>query len=428
MSLLKSKTKITRAYAGYYRNVEILKTSASGGISSYFSTKTIEDGGIVYGATYSTDYYYAHYLRVDNIADIDRLKGSKYCYVRKIIYINGTAKSVFEMAAEDIIHGKKVLFIGLSCDIAALIHYLRAQDVLFEELLQTIELLCAGVTEELVQREYVRYIEYIHKSKVIDFTVRNKKDGWNPIYMRAILENGKEHIIPFYESVYGKAFMYYKRRACYECKLKALNRYADLTIGDYRGCEEWMPEYNEEGTSIIYVQSDKGQRMMESVDSTIFKIIETDIEFALRHSPRYFSPTPLNQDWDRINSNVNSLYGLFRSFRNSREASRQFIEEYKNKKNIVLWGAGDCYHKLGHYVLEFTDALCVVDEDANKWSHSTEYGLPCVSPDEIRGKDVIVIIMIEYGDAVSQVINKLISINIKLFIHVRDWIAAYETL
>ena len=427
MTLLKTKTNIIRTYAGYYREDQALKSSSSGGVATYIAKVIVGDGGVVYGATYADDFYSAHYLRVSNIKDIDRLKGSKYCFVRKVILKNGQEKSVYEAVAEDVTEGRKILFIGLSCDIAALLHYLESKSIPeFREMIFTIELLCMGVTEEIVQREYVRYIESLHKSKVKSFTVRSKRDGWNPIYINAKFENEEEHVMPFYESTYGLAFMFYKRRACYKCELKGKHRYADLTIGDYRGCEEWMPEFNRDGVSIIFVQTENGQKMIDGIDFKIFKIMETDTEYACRHSPRYFSALPENPEWEEINRSINSVSGLFGTFR-----KRNYLFEYGESfvgKDIVLWGAGDCFHKLGHYVMEFTDVSFVVDENPDIWSQYTEYGIKCMSPEHIRGKDVFVIIMIEAGNFVCQVINRLINMNIYSFAHVRDWIEFNERI
>ena len=143
MALLKDNTNVKRTYAGYYGEAEALKSSSSGGIASYFAKSVIDEGGIVYGATYAEDFYSAHYLRVSNFKDIDRLKGSKYCFVRKVLFENGEEKSLYEEVAGDIAEGRKTLFIGLSCDIAALAHYLDSKLLpKFREKIYTIELLC----------------------------------------------------------------------------------------------------------------------------------------------------------------------------------------------------------------------------------------------------------------------------------------------
>ena len=90
------QTNIIATYAGYYRDEIALKASSSGGVVSAISEIILRKGGIVYGATYSEDFYSAHYLRVEECSALTKLKGSKYVYVKKQVYLDGEWKSVYE--------------------------------------------------------------------------------------------------------------------------------------------------------------------------------------------------------------------------------------------------------------------------------------------------------------------------------------------
>ena len=413
-------TNIIAAYAGYYKNEELLLHSSSGGVATELSEIIINHDGVVYGATYSDDFYSAHYLRVVHTPELSKLKGSKYVFVQKKTLYDGEWKSVYEAVCRDILAGRTVLFVGLGCDVATLKQYCKKRNVV-EDYLYTIELLCDGVTNENVHEDYLKEIEKLHNSKVVDFTVRSKKDGWVPIYIYAKFQNEDEHTMPFYNTAYGYAFTFYKKHGCYSCRFKKNNHFADLTIGDFWGCEVGMKEYNRNGVSIIYVQTKKGMRLIEKIDRDRFRLIETDAEYALKHNPRYISSHPVNNQWEQIDDEIKSrgLFGAYRMF-----SGKYYSKRMKNNENkeIVLWGTGDCFHRLAPCVIERGNVICAVDSNSHKWETNTEYGIACKSPDYISGKDVLVLIMVENAASVCEIANALLDMDIISFDHIENWI------
>ncbi|MBE5831474.1 MAG: hypothetical protein E7306_07020 [Butyrivibrio sp.] len=415
------QTNISVAYAGFYKDNNLLLQSSSGGVATELSSAILNDGGIVYGAIYADDYYSCHYMRVTRQADLDRLKGSKYVYVEKKVIYENEFISVFEAVQKDIENSKKVLFIGLSCDVAALMKWFEGKNI-NPESLYTIELLCDGVTCECVHQDYIKKLETVHNSKVVSFTVRNKRDGWTPLYIMAEFDNGETHVVPFYNSVYGYAFLHYKKKACYGCQFKQKNRFADLTIGDFWGCEEGMKEYNRNGVSIIYVQTEKGQEMLESIKNDSFVIMETDAEFALRHSPRYFNAHSFNKNWEELDNDISAI-GLHQAVRKRMVCNPSERAAWNPNMNIILWGTGNCFHKLAPVVIENSNVMFAVDTDPQKWGSLTEYGILCKSPEEILKLDnVFVIIMIENASIVCQVIQTILDMNVRYFDQVNNWI------
>ena len=51
--------------------------------------------------------------------------------------------------------------------------------------------MCGGTTYKSVMEQYITGLENRYKSRVINFSVRYKKYGWAPIYLRAEFENKK---------------------------------------------------------------------------------------------------------------------------------------------------------------------------------------------------------------------------------------------
>ncbi len=408
-----SLSNVLSTYAGFMSDkTELLKVS-SGGIATILSYNIIDRGGVVYGATYSTDFYSAHYFRAKDRFDLAGLKGSKYCYVKKLIEKNGEWISVFDAVCDDLNDEKEVMFVGLGCDVAALKRYCLKKNISQDKLL-IVELLCDGVTYEIVHNEYIKYIETLHRSKLVDFTVRCKRDGWVPIYICAKFQNGDEHIVPFYETPYGFCFAHYKKQVCYSCEFRGKNHYGDLIIGDYRGCEPGMPEYNKDGVSIIYVLTDKGEDYIQNITYSDFKIIETDSEFALRHTPSFFFPHQKNINWNRVKEVIKEkgIFGVMPDYYGLKDNEYPMIIK---QKEIVMYGAGSCFHRLAPYVLEYINISCVVDKNSEKWNRITECGIVCRNPDYIRNKNVFVIIMTEDAAITCQIINTLLKMNVRYF-------------
>ena len=75
-------TKVTlrypqKCYAATVQSDDELASCASGGIATELSRYIIEKGGVVYGCT-GQDIRNVHHIRVDNVEELEYLKGSKY--------------------------------------------------------------------------------------------------------------------------------------------------------------------------------------------------------------------------------------------------------------------------------------------------------------------------------------------------------------
>lgn len=409
-----------KAYAGYFNENKKVKMSSSGGAATAVSEAIIKRGGIVYGAVYAADCYSAEYARAENEKELERFKGSKYVAVNKYISENGRKIPVYKDALEKLGQGRIVLFIGLGCDIAALKQLVKRYEIDTKNL-YTIELLCDGVTNANVHEDYVKSIEKLHNSKVISFTVRYKKEGWVPLYIQAEFENGQEHIRPFYNSEYGYAFSNYKRKACYECPIKGEKHAADLMVADYWGCKPGMKMYHKDGVSLLFVQTEKGAELLDMVNPETFFFCEVETEYALYHSPRYYGCHPKNPNWEEFDRVIKTI-GL-------REAVRRCSGVYEPKrlaekeiKEIVVWGTGDCFRKHISDVRYAYPVRCAVDSDEGKWGKEIAPGIVCVSPETLKEKDdILVLVMVENAGAAFQIANRLMDMGITDFDHIHNW-------
>lgn len=255
-------------YGGYVEKKEELLRSTSGGIATALAERMIEKGGYVAGVAYSEDYYSAEYILINNKSDLDKLRGSKYIDTNKNkIYFD--IKKLLEQ-------GEQVLFIGLPCAVAALYGFIGNRP----ENLLTCELICHGPTSQRVHKEYISHLENKYQSKVVDFTVRYKKNHWIPSYLYARFSNGEEFIKPFYETEYGFAFSILVRESCYNCKFKGNNRQGDIMVGDYWGASERDVYWNKYGVSVIFAETSKGNDFIQHVPN--IKLFKTSFQKAVR--------------------------------------------------------------------------------------------------------------------------------------------------
>lgn len=405
-----------QAYAGYFLGEDKLKQSSSGGAATAVSEAVIRKGGVVFGVRYSSDFLDAEYGRADSILDLHSFKGSKYISVKKRIMWDGKYVSVFSAVEEDLISEKIVLFIGSGCCLFALQKYLKQKKVSFAKLYM-IEHICDGVTDDLVHREFVSCLKNRFHSKVTQFNVRYKKNGWVPPYIFAKFENGELYERQFSLSDYGYAFSNYKLKKCYHCSFKGAYHPGDLVVGDYWGCCQGMEEYNPNGVSLMIVQSEKGKDLLDFIDTDDFSIKKTDARYALYHNKKYFiSHEPFGK-WALFDDTIKKS-GL----RNAVCCCEARDWDGK-RRHVIMWGAGQCFYRYCSVVQELCHVSQVVDSDKGKWGKEPACGITCISPNDLeRQKDVFVIIMLDNVQTAFRITAELVRMGIFHFDIVHNWI------
>lgn len=284
-----------KVYSGYFLEKEKLSISSSGGAATAISEQIIQKGGVVFGVTYTDDFKKATYACADMLEELEKFKSSKYISTEKKMHIYGEWVPVFSAVEKRLLKNQTVLFIGLGCDVGALLKFLAKKQVNCKNL-YTVDLICHGPTYSQVQEDFLNGLEKKYTSKVVAFSVRYKKEGWKPPYIYVEFANGKVYEERLYESEFGYAFKTYSRRQCYECKFKGNNHVADLTLGDYWGCTEGMTGYNSLGVSIIFARTQKGEDMVSHLQTKEdFVVCPADIELALKHNITFYQCREMNK-------------------------------------------------------------------------------------------------------------------------------------
>lgn len=279
------ESRVTKAIAAINKIEEIRLKSSSGGMFTLIAELIINQGGIVFGAAFSDDFKSVHHISVDNIDDLDKLRGSKYVQSR----IGNTYKQVKEYLES----GRKVLFTGTPCQIGGLYSYLKKP----YSNLYTQDIICHGVPSPMVWEKYVeeREKEYSAKTKQIYF--RNKKSGWKSYSISFNFVNNKEYMKVHREDSFMRAFLsdVCLRQSCSNCSFKNITRQSDLTLADFWGIQNVLPEMDDDkGTSIVLVHSEKGCELLEQIEQLVITK-PVDIDCVIKYNPSVATSVSPNQ-------------------------------------------------------------------------------------------------------------------------------------
>lgn len=258
------------AYMAINKEKEELKNSASGGMYYILAKYVIEKKGVVFGVEYGENLKVRHNY-YETLEECKKFQGSKY--VRSEI---GTS---YEKVKEFLNQDRYVLFTGTPCQCNALKTYLKKD---YEKLILC-DIICHANPSQKVFDKYVREIENIHKSKVIDIKFRDKVNGWKSSMPTIYFENH----LPIKDQTFYRAFAseLFNRPSCHECEFATSKRVTDFTIGDFWGISNILPDVKNDdtGISLLTVNSEKGKKIFEKVNSNM-QTIEVDKELAFSYN------------------------------------------------------------------------------------------------------------------------------------------------
>lgn len=245
--------------------------SSSGGVFTALASKVIADGGVVAGAAFDGRCE-VHHEFVSSVEELGRLRGSKY--------VQSRTENTFRQTAQYLKEGRPVLFSGTPCQIKALRLFLGRE----YPLLYTVETVCHGVPGPGVWRAYLSDVlgksmaSVRHQSSVLTLDgglkvcFRDKSSGWKDYHV-VIGSSGGENILDerHAKNRYMRLFLsdIALRPSCYACRAKNGRSGSDISIADYWGADRLMPEfYDDKGTSLVIINSEKGKRLFLSAASS----------------------------------------------------------------------------------------------------------------------------------------------------------------
>lgn len=261
-------------YQGWAENT-VRSQSSSGGFATKLSEAFLKAGGQICSCTYADG---AFTFRIhDGAETLRESQGSKY--------VKSNPRSAYKEVKELLQQGKKVLYIALPCQVAAMKAVVGAR---YEEKLYTADLICHGspspkVLEMFLMEQNIR----LRDVKTISF--RNKTNF-------GIQADGRElgaGVPDKYTTAFMEGLCFTEN--CYACRYARLERVSDITLGDSWGSE--METESKQGISLLLCMTRKGLELAESIQ-TLLKPV--DLEKATASNQQLIHPSKKPKAYQRF--------------------------------------------------------------------------------------------------------------------------------
>lgn len=277
----REQESIPATYAAINKDEAVRADSSSGGMFHLFAEQIFSEDGIVFGAGFDADWEVCH-QSVERVEDLGRLRVSKYLQSR--------IEMTFQQVVEHLRQGRKVLFAGTPCQCAALRRFVGKRD----ENLILVDFICHGVPSPKIWRKYLAL--RANKKEIQGISFRNKNLSWERFLLAISYGNANKYLAADLNTdLYLQGFLQnlYLRPSCHNCHFCKKNRPSDITLADFWGVQEESPDmYDGKGTSLIFIQSQKGKALFQQVQDRA-RIKEQDFAKAIRHNPSMIqSSTP----------------------------------------------------------------------------------------------------------------------------------------
>lgn len=101
---------------------------------------------------------------------------------------------------------------------------------------------------------------------------------------------------------------------------------------------------------------------------------------------------------------------------------KDFVNTIAKGKELVLFGAGNCFNKNIAEILKYKQVKYVVDNNNELWGKEVFRGIYCISPNEIIIKEnLYVLIMIEDRSMAKKIIEQLANMGVTDCDHIGNW-------
>lgn len=269
-------SKNPQTLAAFAKDESIRLQSSSGGIFSILAERILENGGVVIGVAQITPTHFGHIV-VENKEDLEKLRGSKY--------VQADANFIYKEVRSLLKSGRKILFSGTPCQVAAL--YAVLGNAATSVNLFTVDIVCHGTPSVKVFEKYIKELEKEESAIVATSRFRDKRKVWNGYMLQHCFKSGKSVSEHYNQSKYMRLFLsrICQNLSCDDCHYRKLPRVADITLGDYWGVSKYHPEMDDDkGTSVVLLNTEHGKALFESVAGKVAQC-DSKVEYAIAGNP-----------------------------------------------------------------------------------------------------------------------------------------------
>ena len=227
-------------FQGWTTDEKLRAKSSSGGLASAIALQFVEDGGCCISCTFSEGTF--QFSKAETKEEALGFLGSKY--------VKSNPYAAYRLIKEELAKQRKVLFIGLPCQVAGIRRYIGDTKNLY-----TIDLICHGSPSVKLLDLFLKENK-IDISDINEISFREKTSYKTSVNGKEISKNGNRDL---YMRFFLKKLIYTDN--CYSCRYSTLDRCSDLTLGDSWGSELVSDEIKK-GISLILCQTEKGESLL----------------------------------------------------------------------------------------------------------------------------------------------------------------------
>jgi len=281
-----AKTLEREAWAGVHHEPDVLTQSASGG--AFPAVVKAWKPDVVCGVRWDG------FCAVNDLAyDEDGVRAFS-----KSKYILSDTNGVYQRTAEEVKKGKRVLFSGTPCQVAACRNIVGDHENLL-----LIDIVCHGAPSQMLLEKHLEELEKSSGKKIISWTFRDKTPVRGRISTRSArvdFDDGSWRHFEIREDAYLQ--LYYARVAyresCGRCPFAKPERVSDLTVCDAHHIEELYPDWSiETGASTILFHTEKGMSLLPDIRD-LMDLREIEYDWAVEHNEQLARPTTIHPGTD----------------------------------------------------------------------------------------------------------------------------------
>ncbi len=257
-----------------WSNKDLRKKSSSGGVASAMIESFIREGGYVASCLFKEGEFI--FDITNDIEEAKKFAGSKY--------VKSNPMDIYNKIYIKLKEEKKVLFIGLPCQVAAIKNFVKTEANLY-----TVDLICHGSPSPQIFNKFLEE-HGCNIKKLNDVKFRSKNQY-------GVIVDGKkiasDRVIDDYMLTFLNCVDFTEN--CYSCQYASFERISDVTLGDSWGTE--LKDEEKNGVSLILVQNDKGNDL---ITKARLKLNDVDIDKAIVNNNQLKEPSFIHPKRDKF--------------------------------------------------------------------------------------------------------------------------------
>lgn len=272
----------TLVYAGRVKDAEILMKSSSGGAFTAISDYFLDNGDAIMCTMYDYVDHTAKFRIVTNVSERDVARGSKYMqskpgaiYKEALTWLKSNPK-------------KQLFFIGMGCQAEGFRKFSEVSGI--RDRVWIADIVCHGAPSPKIWREYAACLEKKNGGMLSGLNFKDKRNGWKSPIAKVDFGDREVLIGDYVRIFYNRCAL---RPSCHACPFSTTERQIDITIGDFWGIDEKMPDfYDKNGNSLFLIHTARGEELFNRIKGTL-DYRECSVEDCLQ--PNLIKPTPVSQ-------------------------------------------------------------------------------------------------------------------------------------